>query len=218
MEFQISGRNVTVSDRFRDYANEKTEKIEKLADKPQKIEAKVTQEGHSKTSEGTMTVELTVVGRGPVIRSEAKAGDKFAAFDAAYGKLLERLRRAHDRRKVHHGRHTPAAVHDKTASLAPAASDRPLADQYSASERQEPAEGSAPVLIRRKVFPATPMSVDDAVDAMELVGHDFYVFRDAESGQNAVVYRRAGMTYGMLCLDDSQSGGSTSQMLEYRAG
>ena len=57
-----------------------------------------------------LTVELTVLGRGPVIRAEASAADKFAAFDLAYNKLLERLRRAKDRKKVHHGRHTPKAV------------------------------------------------------------------------------------------------------------
>ncbi|GAA1352348.1 ribosome hibernation-promoting factor, HPF/YfiA family [Falsarthrobacter nasiphocae] len=219
MEFQISGRGVTVSDRFREYVNEKSEKIETLADKPQRLEAKVTQEGRSTSAPDSMTVELTVVGRGPVIRSEARAGDKMAAFDLAYAKLLERLRRAHDRRKVHHGRHTPPAVHDKTAGLDPAETGRPLAEQVAPEAGSQDARGdSAPVLIRRKLFPAVPMGLDDAVDAMELVGHDFYVFRDAETGRDSVVYRRAGMTYGVIALDDAVESGSVSEMREYRAG
>ncbi len=225
MDVKITGRNVTVSDRFREYADERVEKVEKLADKPQRLDIKVTQQGHSKKADGTMTVELTVTGRGPVIRSEAHAADKIAAFDIAYGKLLERLRRAHDRRKVHHGRHTPPAVHDVTAVLPPAATDRPLADQIqpagesgsdqSAAPSAEQGVESTPVLIRRKTFQAVPMSADDAVDAMELVGHDFYVFRDESTGHNAVVYRRQGTSYGVLSLLDGEGSEETR---EYRAG
>lgn len=222
MEFQIAGRNVTVSDRFRDYVNERAEKIVKLADKPQRLEAKVTQNEHNRSADSSMTVELTVRGRGPVIRSEASAADKFAAFDIAYGKLLERMRQAHDRRKVHHGRHTPPAVHVVTSSLPVVDTSRPIAEQFRKDEPEEtpqsPAAESSPVLIRRKVFPAVPMSVDDAVDAMELVGHDFYVFRDEETGQNSVVYRRAGMSYGVLSLDESALEGVTQRTQEYRAG
>jgi ribosomal subunit interface protein len=226
MDVKISGRNVTVSDRLRDYVAERTEKVEKLADKPQTFEVKVTQQGHSKTAEGTMTVELTVVGRGPIIRAEATSADKVAAFDMAYGKLLERLRRAADRRKVHHGRHTPVAVHDVTSQLPPATTDRPLADQVAptsalgdteeAPDNVVPFE-STPVLIRRKTFPATPMTIDDAVDAMELVGHDFYVFRDSETGQNSVVYRRRGTSYGVLSLDEGADESGQEETREYRA-
>ncbi|MFP5313119.1 MAG: ribosome hibernation-promoting factor, HPF/YfiA family, partial [Actinomycetes bacterium] len=100
MEFMISGRNLTVSDRSREYAGEKIAKIESLGDKIQRVDAKVSKETNARQTGDQLTVEVTVLGRGPVIRAEASAADKFAAFDLAYNKLLERLRRAKDRKKV----------------------------------------------------------------------------------------------------------------------
>ncbi|MEN3343755.1 MAG: hypothetical protein V7635_331 [Arthrobacter sp.] len=217
MEFMISGRNLTVSDRFREYADEKISKIASLGDKVQRVDAKVTKESKARLTDDLLTVELTVLGRGPVIRAEASAADKFAAFDLAYNKLLERLRRAKDRKKVHHGRHTPQAVREATAALEPASTTEPLYEE--ASHRQESTEtpaqksrydvendipaGDSPVLIRRKVFPAASLTLDDAVDSMELVGHDFYLFVDKETRAPSVVYRREGWTYGVISLDQT---------------
>src|SRR6476469_2817554 len=135
MEFMISGRNLTVSDRFREYADEKISKIASLGDKVQRVDAKVTKETKARQTAELLTGELTVLGRGPVIRAEASAADKCAAFDLAYTKLLERLRRAKDRKKVHHGRHTPKAVREATASLEPASTSEPL--YVEASHRNE---------------------------------------------------------------------------------
>lgn len=210
MEFLISGRNLSVSDRFREYAGEKITKIEQLGDKVQRVDAKVSKENNSRAADAQLTVELTVQGRGPVIRAEASAPDKFAAFDLAYGKLLERLRRAKDKRKVHHGRHAPQAVSSATGALTPVTVDDPIYAQPVPEEVpvKEPYEiendipaGDSPVLIRRKVFPATALTLDDAVDSMELVGHDFYLFVDAATGIPSVVYRRRGWTYGVISLD-----------------
>jgi hypothetical protein len=76
------------------------------------------------------------------------------------------------------------------------------------------------VLIRRKVFPTQPMTLDDAVDNMELVGHDFYLFIDTVTGSPSVVYRRRGWTYGVISLDancDEESTGAQSELLAYRS-
>jgi ribosomal subunit interface protein len=235
MEFMISGRNLTVSDRFREYAGEKISKIESLGDKVQRVDAKVSKETNSRQTGDQLTVEVTVLGRGPVIRAEASAADKFAAFDLAYNKLLERLRRAKDRKKVHHGRHTPKAVREATASLEPASTNEPL--YVEASHRNEAADaapaaaspydvdndipaGDSPVLIRRKVFPAASLSLDDAVDNMELVGHDFYLFVDKATNTPSVVYRRRGWTYGVITLDHECEPGETvieEKILAYRS-
>jgi ribosomal subunit interface protein len=234
MEFNISGRNLAVSDRFREYAEEKVSKIEQLGDKVQRLDAKVTKETNARNAESSMTVELTVLGRGPVVRAEACAADKFAAFDLAYGRLMERLRRARDRRKIHHGRHVPKAVHEATAPLEPASTSVPLHEETSARAAQpaEPVEertgyeidndipaGDSPVLIRRKVFPTLPMTLDDAVDNMELVGHDFYLFIDSATGSPSVVYRRRGWTYGVISLDAncSEQSSAQSETLAYRS-
>jgi ribosomal subunit interface protein len=234
MEFMISGRNLTVSDRFREYAGEKISKIESLGDKVQRVDAKVSKETSSRQTGDQLTVEVTVLGKGPVIRAEASAADKFAAFDLAYNKLLERLRRAKDRKKVHHGRHTPKAVREATATLEPASTHEPL--YVEASHRNEttepPAEtspydvdndipaGDSPVLIRRKVFPAAQLSLDDAVDNMELVGHDFYLFVDKATNTPSVVYRRRGWTYGVITLDHECEPGDTvveEKIIAYRS-
>jgi ribosomal subunit interface protein len=242
MEFVINGRNLAISDRFREYATEKIDKIEQLGDKVQRIDAKITKEPSARAADTSLTVELTVLCRGPVVRAEATAADKFAAFDLAYGKLLERLRRARDRRKVHHGRHTPVAVRVATADLEPADPAQPIyletpvieptidaptaeapvqpedTDAYSSPD-DVPA-GDSPVLIRRKVFSGVPMTVDDAVDNMELVGHDFYLFVDSATGAPSAVYRRQGWTYGVITLDSKCAEGTEEpheELLAYRA-
>jgi ribosomal subunit interface protein len=234
MEFMISGRNLTVSDRFREYADDKISKIASLGDKVQRVDAKVTKETKARQTAESLTVELTVLGRGPVIRAEASAADKFAAFDLAYNKLLERLRRARDRRKVHHGRHTPKSVTEATAALEPASPSEPLyVEAAHQQETQTPAAekspydvendipaGDSPVLIRRKVFPAAQLTLDDAVDNMELVGHDFYLFVDKETKAPSVVYRRDGWTYGVISLDQTCEPGHSSleeKILAYRS-
>ncbi|MEY9777641.1 ribosome hibernation-promoting factor, HPF/YfiA family [Arthrobacter sp. MW3 TE3886] len=234
MEFMISGRNLTVSDRFREYADDKISKIASLGDKVQRVDAKVTKETKARQTAESLTVELTVLGRGPVIRAEASAADKFAAFDLAYNKLLERLRRARDRRKVHHGRHTPKSVTEATAALEPASPSEPLyveaaqqqESQATAAEKSPyevendiPA-GDSPVLIRRKVFAASQLTLDDAVDNMELVGHDFYLFVDKETKAPSVVYRRDGWTYGVISLDQTCEPGHSSleeKIVAYRS-
>lgn len=224
MEFMITGRNLTVSDRFREYAGEKLTKIEQLATKVQRVDVKVSKESKARTADTPLTVELTVVGRGPVIRAEAAASDKFAAFDLAYGKLLERLRRAKDKKKVHHGRHAPVAVNAATGSLPTVSSSEPIYAQSvpEVVEEKSPYDiendipaGDSPVLIRRKVFPATALSLDDAVDNMEMVGHDFYLFIDSSTGIPSVVYRRKGWTYGVISLDENAD--VTEEISAYRS-
>lgn len=138
MEFVINGRNLAVSDRFREYATERIDKIEQLGDKVQRVDAKITKEPSARMADTSLTVELTVLCRGPVVRAEASAADKFAAFDLAYAKLLERLRRARDRRKVHHGRHTPVAVRVATADLEPADPTQPIYPRHRPSSRRPP--------------------------------------------------------------------------------
>lgn len=205
MDFSIYGRNVTVSDRYREYAEEKIAKIEPLIETRHRLEAKVTKEPSS------VTIELTVLGIKPVIRAEAVSEDKFAAFDAAAKKLAERLRRARDRKKVHHqGHQRPTAVREATASLPVVRTDTPMylqtvddVDGQIADAVPDQRGSESPVTIRRKVFPAARLSPDDAVDAMEMVGHDFYLFIDETTSTPSVVYRRRGWTYGVISLDEA---------------
>jgi ribosomal subunit interface protein len=206
MQVNITARNLTVSDRFRDYVADRTHKVEQLTHKVQALDIKVTRHDHSKNSGPEDQVELTVFEPGHVIRAEAHAGDKFAAFDIALAKLSERLRRAADRRKVHHGRHSAPGASELSAhdfaelDIKPVDSDVLLGKAHAADVDEAPDMGISPVVIRRKEFEATPMTVDDALYHMELIGHDFYLFQDSETGKPSVVYRRKGWNYGVITL------------------
>jgi ribosomal subunit interface protein len=220
METNIVGRNLGITDRFRDYATEKAEKIALLADKALALEIKVSRH-HEKNgaAAGNDRVELTLIGKGPLVRAEADGSDKYAAFDVALGRLLERVRRAKDRKKVHRGgAHRPTSLHEASAvgfsviDITPADAEtleRVRTGAIPIVQTDAPAadaeEEYCPVVIRRKVFAAAPMSVDDALYFMELVGHDFYLFQDIETKRPSVVYRRKGWDYGVIELDGSVS-------------
>lgn len=213
MELNIVGRNLGVTDRFRTYVTDKAEKVSNLAERAISLDVKLLRQGEKNGAQGTDRVELTLVGRGPVVRAEADGSDKYAAFDVALGRLLERVRRAKDRRKVHRGQHRPTSLREaaddgfttvgvqaapvdvleavRTGSI-PVVADEPAGEEDDVY---------CPVVIRRKVFASSPMTVDDALYFMELVGHDFYLFVDAETGRPSVVYRRKGWDYGVIGLD-----------------
>ena len=211
MELTISARNLTVSDRFRDYVSERAEKVDHLLHKVQQLAVKVTRHDHSKTAGPEDQVELTVFATGQIIRAEAHAGDKFAAFDIALDKLAERLRRLGDKNKVHRGQHRPASLTELSAhdfaelSINPVDGDVLLgrngaAETEATAESTAPDLGESPVVIRRKEFTGEELSVEDALDRMELVGHDFYLFVDSETKKPSVVYRRKGWNYGVIAL------------------
>ncbi|KAA9395582.1 ribosome-associated translation inhibitor RaiA [Kocuria coralli] len=226
MELIVQGRNVSVPERFKEYVAEKVVKFEELGDKVQRIEIKVVKDNPIPGRDG-MRVEATVIGRGPVLRAEARGDDKFAVFDEAYAKLIEQLRRARDRRKVHRGNHRPTAVSEATGTLPVAPLNGPV---YASAEALAAAEDEAfdtsyaladdvpPVEIRRKRFPEERMTVDQAVDRMELVGHDFYLFVDSETGEPSVAYRRKGWEYGVIGLSPQVTDAESEPARAYQAG
>jgi ribosomal subunit interface protein len=215
MEISVTGRNVGITDRFREYATEKADKVASLATRALALEIKVSRHNEKSAGQsGDDRVELTLIGPGPLVRAESSGSDKYVAFDLAISRLLERVRRAKDRSKVHRGQHRPTSLHEASAAdfrgtgIVPA--DAETLDQVRtgavavAAEPTESAEDEyCPVVIRKKVFASTPMTVDDALYYMELVGHDFYLFTDSETGRPSVVYRRKGWDYGVIGLDDT---------------
>ncbi len=209
MQVNISSRNLTVSDRFREYVAERTHKIEHIASRIESLSIKVTRHDHQRAAGIEDQVELTVTEPGHVIRAEAQASDKFAAFDIAFDKLAERLRRLSDKNKIHRGQHKPFSLTELSAhdfaelSVSPVDGDLLLGRTAAvATDDTESAVdlGESPVVIRRKEFVGSELSVDEAVDRMELVGHDFYLFFDAETKKPSVVYRRKGWNYGVIAL------------------
>lgn len=215
MDINIIGRNLDITDRFREYATEKSDKVAHLAERAISFEIKVSRHNEKLGGQnGNDRVELTLVGPRAVVRSEATGTDKYAAFDLALGKLLERVRRAKDRRKVHRGQHRPTSLREAStdgfSAVGLAAAPVAVLDQVRTGSvpvvpDAEPADDAAeeeycPVVIRKKVFASLPMTVDDALYYMELVGHDFYLFVDQETQRPSVVYRRKGWDYGVISL------------------
>jgi ribosomal subunit interface protein len=217
----VKGRHTDVNDRFRRHVGMKVAKIEKLDPKVIRVDVEVSEEHNPRQSDTRERIELTIVSRGPVIRAEASAEDRYAALDVALGNLDSRLRRMCDRRKVHHGNHGRARLamalaetDGATASPVVEAEEaletpvRPQGWDEDSSTPPEAAgdivpiamEGDGPVVLREKSHKAEPMTLDQALFEMELVGHDFYLFRDKENGRPSVVYRRRGWDYGVIRL------------------
>ena len=200
MEIVVVGRHAEVPERFRRHVQDKLSKISQLAPRAQRVDVEITHEKNPRQSEICERVELTVRGKGPVIRAEAMADDPFAALDIAMTKLMARLRRARDRRKDHHRAAplTPVEVRAAEALDGIVASNGEAAAE--APDVEKPL-GDSPIVIREKLHTAQPMTLDDALYEMEMVGHDFFLFVDAETSLPSVAYRRRGWSYGVIRLD-----------------
>ena len=240
MEVIVRGRHITVPARFRQHAAAKLAKLEKLDQKALRVDVEVSEERNPRQSDRRERVELTIRSRGPAIRAEAAADDRYAALDLAFAKLESRLRRAADRRKVkdtvsvrspgvlggapdapgagtgplaaaspngHGTPRTPGAAGAARATRLRAGgadhqADRDDSDQTEPESGLVPIqmEGDGPLILREKVHAARPMTIDQALLEMELVGHDFYLFHDRDCDRFSVVYRRRGYDYGVIRL------------------
>jgi ribosomal subunit interface protein len=293
MDITFKGRHTSVAERFRRHAAEKLAKLEKLDHNAIRVDVEVSTERNPRQADRSERVELTVRSRGPAIRAEAAADDRYAALDLAFTKLEGRLRKAAERRKVRHGDITvrsadaltavaaaPAEVRMVAAQAAdlasvdipaiPAPDDAAMLDgtpvgrkasgkasvrasakaaaakaagtranAHRRAERPEtvvtlpalPAdeggftnsdfeaftdeaeaestvsgvlpmemEGEGPLVVREKFHESAPMTIDQALLEMELVGHDFFAYHDVSCGKFSVVYRRRGYDYGVIRL------------------
>lgn len=259
MDITFKGRHTTVPERFRRHAVAKLAKLEKLDAKALRVDVEVSQERNPRQADHSERVELTIRSRGPAIRAEAAADDRYAALDLAFAKLEGRLRRAAERRKAKRGEAASVRSPEVLAAVGAvpdvldwAMPEAPLGDMvhgenglgggsgtgsgYGTSladgsrrgqEVVELPEGSAgnadwpedeamdmasaglvpiqmegdgPLVVREKVHHSRPMTIDQALLEMELVGHDFYLFHDSGCDKFSVVYRRRGYDYGVIRL------------------
>jgi ribosomal subunit interface protein len=217
MEIVVRGRNVEVPEHFRQHVEDKVAQSDKFDGKLKilRIDVELFHEKNPRQSHNCQRVEITLRGKGPVVRAEASAPDFYAALDLAAGKLGNRMRRAADRRRVHHGRRTPQTV--RVADTIPAgpggaptsapAPEEQITDGPLVTDLDEHLPGR---IVREKHHPATPMTVDQALHEMELVGHDFFLFQCADTGQPTVVYRRHAYDYGLIRLVDVPLNGDST--------
>ncbi len=195
---QVTGRNVEVPDHYRVYVGQKLARAERIDHSIHRFDVELTHENNRRQRKNCQHVEITAhAGRGPVVRGEGRADTFYGAFEAAVHKLESRLRRGKDRQKVHYGDKTPVSVRQATATLDLAEAFNPegSAPPSPPAEEHEPGH-----VVRIKEHPAKPMTVDDALYEMELVGHDFFLFHDKETDRPSVVYRRHAYDYGLIRL------------------
>jgi ribosomal subunit interface protein len=195
----VKGRNVEVPNHFRIYVSEKLARVERFDPSRYLFDVELFHERNRRQRKNCQKVEITARGKGPVVRAEASADSFYAALEAATAKLESRMRRTKDRKRVHYGEKRPVSVAEATAALA----DVEAAEQADEVRRAELAEGmddGPGHIVRTKVHTATPMTVDDALYEMELVGHDFFLFHDSASDRPSVVYRRHAFDYGLIRL------------------
>jgi len=206
VEVVVTGRHIELSERYRAHVEEKLGRLEKHDHRIIRVQVEVEHERNPRQSDRAVRLELTAVSKGPVIRAEACAADKMAALDLALDKMAAQMRRAADRRRVHHGRHAPVSVAAALAGQEDVVIDD-ADDDATVTERQVgpiTVTGDGPLVVREKTHPASPMTLDQALYEMELVGHDFYLFVDKENDRPSVVYRRRGYDYGVISLDVDQ--------------
>ena len=222
MDIVVKGRHQAVSEAFKAHAADKCAKLARLDQRVVRIDVEVSKERNPRQADLRERVELTCVSKGPVVRAEASARDQYAALDLALAKIENRLRRATDRRRAHRVTRAvpvvaapdlpngaePAGAPDRPRTEAPIAvvpaddRDRAVAAATAAAATTGTGTEESPVVVREKVHAAAPMTLDDALFEMELVGHDFYLFTDAGTGRPSVVYKRRGYDYGVIRLEN----------------
>jgi ribosomal subunit interface protein len=206
----ISSRHCELSDRFRQHVEEKLARLEKYDHSVVRVDVEVAQERNPRQADRAVRIQLTVHSRGPIVRAEAAAEDKMAALDGALLRLQARLRKTADKRRIHHGNRTPTSLASAAMSAAPSAApsavnapDADDGDRPDLPHQVGPLTvlGDGPMVVREKTHQAAPMTLDQALYEMELVGHDFFLFVDKETELASVVYRRRGYDYGVIRLE-----------------
>ncbi|MEW1722657.1 ribosome-associated translation inhibitor RaiA [Streptomyces sp. NPDC093109] len=221
MDIVVKGRKTEVPERFRKHVAEKLklEKIQKLDGKVMSLDVEVSKEHNPRQADRSDRVEITLRSRGPVIRAEASAADPYAALDLATGKLEARLRKEHDKRynRRGNGRLSAAEVPDVVPGVARLnANGATVAEETAAAATtitttmagSLEVQGEGPLVVREKTHAAAPMTLDQALYEMELVGHDFYLFVDSDTKEPSVVYRRHAYDYGVIHLRTDPFAGS----------
>ena len=216
MEIVVTGRHTQIKQRFRDVVETKMNRVTAIAPDAQRAQIVLTHEGNPRQADTAKRVEITVIAGRTVVRAEASSTDEFSALDMALDKLTLRLRRTRDRRKDHRrGYANPVPVdlgviapEPEPEELEGESNNSPqaaMASDLGPGESVEVQVGDTPIVIRRKLHIAEPMSIDEALYEMELIGHDFFLFVNKETGRPSVVYHRHGWSYGVFEIDTPEN-------------
>ncbi len=174
IRINISGKNLEITQALRGYVEKKVSKLEKYLNDNQSASAEVM----LRTERGIHIAEVTMNLSGTMLRGEGKTGDMYTSIDAA----VDRIERQFNKYKSKLGRRIPGTKLGGMAASAPS----------------EDTDSQEPRIVRTKRFALKPMDVEEAVMQMELLGHDFFVFRDVDTGDVSVVYKRRDGNYGLI--------------------
>ena len=217
MEIVVTGRHTQIKQRFRDVVENKMNRVTAIAPDAERVQIVVTHEGNPRQADTAKRVEITVIAGRTVVRAEASSTDEYSALDMALDKLTLRLRRTRDRRKDHRrgytnpvpvdmGVVTPEPVEEEPVPEEPNNSPQAaVASDLGPGESVEVQVGDTPIVIRRKLHIAEPMTIDEALYEMELIGHDFFLFVNKDTNRPSVVYHRHGWSYGVLEIDTPEN-------------
>ena len=215
MEIVVTGRHTQIKQRFRDVVESKMNRVTAIAPDAQRVQIVLSHEGNPRQADTAKRVEITVIAGRTVVRAEASSADEFSALDMALDKLTLRLRRTRDRRKDHRRGYTnPVPVDmgvvepEPTVEPVEEPNNSPadaVATDLGPGESVEVQVGDTPIVIRRKLHVAEPMTIDEALYEMELIGHDFFLFVNKETGRPSVVYHRHGWSYGVIEIDTPEN-------------
>ena len=217
MEIVVTGRHAQIKQRFRDVVENKMNRVTAIAPDAERVQIVVTHEGNPRQADTAKRVEITVIAGHTVVRAEASSTDEYSALDMALDKLTLRLRRTRDRRKDHRrgytnpvpvdmGVVTPEPVEEEPVPEEPNNSPQAaVASDLGPGESVEVQVGDTPIVIRRKLHIAEPMTIDEALYEMELIGHDFFLFVNKDTNRPSVVYHRHGWSYGVFEIDTPEN-------------
>ena len=217
MEIVVTGRHTQIKQRFRDVVENKMNRVTAIAPDAERVQIVVTHEGNPRQADTAKRVEITVIAGRTVVRAEASSTDEYSALDMALDKLTLRLRRTRDRRKDHRrgytnpvpvdmGVVTPEPVEEEPVPEEPNNSPQAaVASDLGPGESVEVQVGDTPIVIRRKLHIAEPMTIDEALYEMELIGHDFFLFVNKDTNRPSVVYHRHGWSYGVFEIDTQEN-------------
>ena len=179
MRLQVKGRNVEVSDSIRRYAEDKLGKLERQLADPTQVELELAVENNPSIAENHVA-EATIWTKGPTLR----ARESSTAFEASIDQLVEKLERQVKRYREKRSRR-------ETGRRAAANGSLMEEPQFSAEQIER-------MVVKSKQFDLQPLTPDEAALQLELIGHDFFVFTNVETGRTNVVYRRRAGDYGLI--------------------
>jgi len=196
---------VEVPEHFQERVADKLAKIERLDPTLTFFHVELQHEPNPRRESQANRLQITATGKGHIARAEAKADSFYAALETALGKMERSLRKVKVRREnVKSGHRAPKSTGQLAAEMvAEAEASKAAKEDRYIDPYAETVEDVRPgQIVRFKEHPATPMSVDDALSEMELVGHDFYLFVNEENNKPSVVYRRHAFDYGLISLTE----------------